>query len=728
MSSIYLAHKNENGDVQTVREHSEGTAARSRDSAVESLKALCYVIGLTHDAGKYQKAFQERINGKNVHIEHSICGAKLCREAFGNTPIGLLAELCIAGHHTGIPDCGTLGDTKDMKTLYGRLKRETEDFSRFRQEIEVPPLDADAFNRYLMADCTAKEDVVEKFAFLVRYCFSCLTDADSIDTAIAVGGEAERALTADFAACLADVDRKLASFACETDLQKARHALQEQVFGKADDDSAIYLMNMPTGSGKTLCSIKFALERAVRKNKKRIIYVIPYNSIIEQTADDFEKMFGSHAQILRHQSTFSYEDQEDLDEDYRRTAKYACENWDAQIVITTAVQFFESLYANKRGRLRKMHNMADSVLLFDEAHLMPIEYLQPCLRSIDYITRYLGSEAVFLTATMPDFKSLLNLYAMKDPTILDLVADQKEFEKFAKCKYSRLGAIEDETLAEKAAASPSSLIVVNSRKGAKEIFKLCKGKKYHLSTYMTAFDRSAVIREIKGELEKLEKDFPGLEGVPPERRIVVVSTSLIEAGVDLDFYTVFRELAGLDSILQAGGRCNREGKRPSADVFVFERTADAGKKAADERRDITRGIIESFADISSQEAVRAYYDRLFFTRRGEITKNSISKDCSDLRRIEFASYNVKFIDTQTVSVAVARDESSGKAIEKIRETGRGKAREIQKYCFSVRPKEFNELLAQHAVDDFGSGIYCLTNMDYYDTQTGVVFEGKDIIV
>ena len=151
---------------------------------------------------------------------------------------------------------------------------------------------------------------------------------------------------------------------------------------------------MPTGSGKTLCSVKFALERAVRKEKKRIIYVIPYNSIIDQTADVLESLFGKEAQILRHQSTFFY-DGDDYDEDYRQAAKCASENWDAPLIITTAVQFFESIYANKRGKLRKLHHMADSILVFDEAHLMPVEYLQPCLRAIAYITRYLNSEAVF---------------------------------------------------------------------------------------------------------------------------------------------------------------------------------------------------------------------------------------------------------------------------------------------------------------------------------------------
>lgn len=195
-------------------------------------------------------------------------------------------------------------------------------------------------------------------------------------------------------------------------------------------NAEIYLLNMPTGSGKTLASVKIALERAIASGKKRIIYIIPYNSIIDQTANVFDELFQGTAQILRHQSTFSYEDDENISEDYREAAKCAAENWNAPFIITTAVQFFESVYANRRGKLRKMHNMADSVLIFDEAHLMPQNYLQPCLQAVAYITRYLKSEAVFLTATMPDFVKLLQQYALPDSKVENLIQDTSLFIEF----------------------------------------------------------------------------------------------------------------------------------------------------------------------------------------------------------------------------------------------------------------------------------------------------------
>ena len=723
----YIAHKNDSGGIQTVKEHSESVAGLCRDMAIPDMRELCYLTGLMHDAGKYQLTFQDRINGKNVRIEHSICGAKLCAQLMGNTPPSLLAQLCIAGHHSGIPDCGTRMDSACDSTLYGRLKRETEDFSQCLNELCIPMMDSLGLMR-LMEGCNSREELVERFALLVRYCFSCLTDADSLDTAEAMDGRKNRSLGADFPACLELVNKRLSSFVCETELQRARASLQRQAFGRITADAEIYLMNMPTGSGKTLCSIRCALERAIKAGKKRIIYIIPYSSIIEQTADELEKLFGGHAQLLRHQSTFSYEDAPDLDEDSRATAKLACENWDAKLIVTTAVQFFESIYANKRGKLRKLHNMADSVLVFDEAHLMPREFLQPCLRAIAYITRCLNSEAIFLTATMPDFRRLLEQYALKDSIVEDLITDTGDFIKFKKCGFSYAGAMPDDELVRLASTAPSGLIVVNSRRAAREIYNLCGGRKYHLSTYMTPLDRSSVITQIRGELAALAKDFPGLSGVPEERRITVVSTSLIEAGVDLDFAAVFRELSGLDSILQAGGRCNREGRLKNAFITVFERECNSGKSDKDVRRNITKGLLREFADISSPEAVQAYYSRLFFAAADDITSHSISNECKHINQIPFAQYSrdMKLIDTQAVSVAVARDERSRAMLDGLQKTGRANLRELQKYCFTVYPHEFDELLRQGAVSDHGSGIYCLTNPDYYDGKLGVMFEGKDI--
>lgn len=728
---VYKAHVDESsGEIQTVKEHSENTANLCKDFSFSEFKDIMYVMGLLHDIGKYQVLFQERINGKNIKVEHSGCGAKVARQTYSSI-VGDLMAYCIAGHHSGIPDGGFKNDTPDKSTLSGRMKREFDNYDIYRDELEIPGIDEKAICEFLVRDCTNDMGrVIDKFAFFTRYCFSCLVDADSLDTALFCDKAANRSMNANFENCLRKVNEKMESFHAVSELQKTRAVIQKQVFSQLNQNAEIYLMNMPTGSGKTLCSIKFALQRAIQCNKKRIIYIIPYNSIIEQTADTFEKMFDKDAEILRHHSTFSYDEEKDYSEDYRDTIRYATENWDAQLIITTAVQFFESIHANKRSKLRKLHNMADSILIFDEAHLMPIKYLQPCLEAVSYITKYLNSEAVFLTATMPDYENLIHKYALSSSVVCDLVRDTSMFYKFDKCRYEFSGELSNEAVIAKAGLYPSSLIIVNRKSDARELYSLCSGNKFHLSTYMTSFDRSRVIDEIKSELEKLENDYPGLENVPDERKITVVSTSLIEAGVDLDFFTVFRELSGLDNILQAGGRCNREGKREMADVFIFTLESRKHSLLRDERPNITRGIIDEYKDISCRESINAYYNRVYFVKQEDIVKNSISKRCSSVNNIPFREYAEDFhiIDADTFSIVVCRDEISREMVERLKITKRGSVRKFQKYSLSVHQNEFEDLLQQHAIDDFESGIYCLVNTDYYDEDTGIQFEGKDYIL
>ena len=724
---MYIAHINENdGSIQSISEHCLCTARLATKYSVEELKRVVFAMGVLHDIGKYQESFQLKITlNKNIRVEHSTCGAIAAKEKY-SYPLSLIMQYCITGHHSGIPDGGSHDHTDDMPTLYGRLKRSFEDYSTYESELTLPDIDENKFNNFLVQDCNSQKDLVEKFSFLTRYCFSCLTDADSNDTAEFCNEQKDRELVSDFKQCLKRINHKLSSFSCTTELQKTRSIIQQQVYSKTNIDSEIYLMNMPTGSGKTLCSMKFALERALKTGKRRIIYVIPYNSIIDQTAEEFEKLFGNDAQILRHQSTFSYDDL-DIDEDYRNVIRHAAENWNAQIIITTAVQFFESVYANKRGKLRKMHNMSNSIIVFDEAHLMPQKYLQPCLRVISYITRILNSEAVFLTATMPNFHKLITEYSLPNSKITNLIDDTSLFEKFNKCSFVNIGTLSKENLIAKSYNNPSTLIVVNHRSTAREIYSLCSGRKYHLSTYMTAFDRKNTIDKIKTELSNLERDYPGLENVPDDRKITVVSTSLIEAGVDLDFYCVLRELSGLDSILQAGGRCNREGKRKNASVFIFSLDSEKRSVSSDDRANISKGLLTEYSDISCPESIRDYYDRLFFINKEIITKNSISEQCSNIKSIPFSKYADKFelIDSNTFSVVVERDDESRQLIENIKATGFGNHRKLQKYAFSVKRNEFESLLKQHVIDDYKSGIWCLKNLDYYNENIGITFEAKD---
>ena len=723
-----IAHINSlTNEVQTIKDHSLCTAEMAKNFSVAELKPLVYSLSLLHDIGKYQPSFQERINGKNIRAEHSTCGAIEAKKLFGKGVSSMIAQYCIAGHHSGIPNGGNFADTKDDVTLQGRLKREFEDYSDYKSELTVEKPDEKAIKKYMLLTAKDDESLIETFAFIARYCFSCLTDADSLDTAEFCTGRKDIELTSEFKECLDKINEKIASFKAETELQKARSIVQAQAYEKVGEDANVYLMNMPTGSGKTLCSMKFALERAIKTGKRRIIYVIPYNSIIDQTVSIFEDIFGDSAQILRHQSSFCIDDT-DNSEEYKALLKNVTENWNAQIIVTTSVQFFESIYANKRNKLRKIHNMADSIIIFDEAHMMPTQYLQPCLRAVSLVTKLINSEAVFLTATMPDFEQLIKQYSMPETSIKSLIEDKSRFASFKKGDFLNVGDISEEGLLEQAMQKPAALIVVNKRSTAAKLYDLLPGsvgEKYHLSTYMTAFDRKRVIDEIKKKLDALYKEYPDPEKAPPSRRIIVVSTSLIEAGVDLDFFTVYRELSGLDSILQAGGRCNREGKRRNAAIYIF----NFGKPSTDARVNTAKALLEKYDDISSPECIEKYYEIIYKFNDEFIREMSIAKDVHGYDSIPFADYakNFRMIDSNTVSVAVECDEESKALMTQLKAAGFTNHRKLQKYMFSVYEYELRMLIEMGVVKEYG-GIWCLTDNNRYNSEKGISFEMHDNII
>lgn len=718
----YIAHKDDGGNTQALKDHLSNVARLCSEHAMEQLKPLAYSIGLFHDIGKYSVSFQQRIRGKNILVEHAASGAKEAINLYGNNIISYLMAYCIAGHHTGLPDGGNKSDIEEEGTLSGKLKRDTEDFSDYKKELIIGKFDIEPIINFVFSgikNTNDRDEVLEKYAFIVRYLFSCLKDADFIDTETFCN-YTDRKIKYNFAKGLEAINNELAGKECITKVQKCRSILQSQAFNKVSTKANIYMLNMPTGSGKTLCSMKFAIERLIKTNKKRIIYVIPYTSIIEQTAETFESIFGKNIPILQHHSNYYYE--ESVDKSYKSMTKEklkkATENWDAPLVISTNIQFFESIYSFKGSKLRKLHNMAESIIVFDEIHLMPVQFLQPCLRAIGYITQILNSEALFLTATMPNFEELFKKYT-PNANVIDLVEDKSLFPEFNNCTYKYLGICDLESIIEKTQQYKSSLIIVNNRKIAKKIYSMCTGKKYHLSTYMTNIDRSYTIKKIREDLENKEK-------------IIVISTSLIEAGVDLDFETVFRELAGLDNIIQSGGRCNREGKRNNGYVFIFE-NENISKRQSDLslRANVARNIIKEYTsegevDIVSSLCIEAYYEQLYGFNEQIISDNSIAKMCNHPTNIPFRTYaeNFNMIDSETIGIVIDRDDESHKLIEGMRYGSINAKRKLQKYTATVYIWEFEELYKNGVIDDYGTGVFCLTNMDYYKLDTGLQIENE----
>lgn len=711
----YIGHTSDDGRKQPLLDHLNGTSKLCRENANEFWADIAEFVGQIHDIGKYTSAFQKRINGaENIRVEHAICGAKEVAKAPPKSYVPMI-EYCVAGHHSGLPDGGTKVDGEEDSTLHGRMKRKTGDYSAYENEVKLEyPKD----NLRELFDVSNQREIIERYSFFTRYLFSCLTDADFIDTERFVTPNTDRGIDGDFQKAYEKVCEKLNSFKIETKLQESRSIIQEQVYKSVESNANVYTLNMPTGSGKTLCSIRAALKTAIENKKKRIIYVIPYVSIIEQTAKVFEDIFGDVLPVLQHHSNYDFDDDKNEDENEITSEKLkrSCENWDAKLIVTTNIQFFESLYHYKGRRLRKLHNLADSVIIFDEIHMLPIDYIQPCLRAIGYVTKYLNSTAILMSATMPNYDKFMERY-MSGVKIENAVKDTSLFNVFDKCRYEYIGKCELASLAEKAQEYDNALIIVNKRKTARELYDMCSGNKYHLSTYMTPLHRSEIIAKIKEDIKN---------GI----NTTVISTSLIEAGVDLDFKAVFREIAGIDNILQSGGRCNREGKMDMGDVFVFE--TDGGnyqtKKKSDIiiRANITRNLFEEFENISTDKCIKEYYGRLLNYKEKKIEENTITSIMGNDLRIDgipFRTYaeSFNFIDNQVIGIVIPCDENRG-LIKELKDGKLSVKRNLQRYSASVNKDEFKELFQIGIIETLDCGVCILANTDYYKSDVGLTLE------
>lgn len=702
-----FAHVDNKGRKQTLEAHLEGTAQLAASFAVDELKSAAFYLGRIHDIGKCRPDFQRRLNNEKIRCEHACCGAIEIMKNGGLA--SYLLAYCAAGHHSGLQNGGAKNDSPDDGTLHAALNKDASDYlpegERFRRSMpDMKPL----IN--MISDGTRDiPECIERSAFFTRYLFSCLTDADFIDTERFCSPDADRNVKGDFAKALEKVDGELAKFKCDTAVRTARKSLQEQAFS-ACQYGGIHIMNMPTGSGKTLCSIRLALQKAVSEGKKRIIYVIPYTSIIEQTADVFTKIFGDVLPVVQHHSNYCPDEDEssDITED---KLKKVCENWDAPLIVTTNVQFFQSFYHRKSSRLRKLHNIADSVIVFDEVHMMPVPFLQPCVRAVGYAVKYLGSEAFFLSATMPDFAELFHKYA-KGCDYDELIRDKTDFKMFRNSQIRYLGEITWDRLAQMSEENESTLIIVNSRKSAGKLYEMCRGtdrKVYCLSTYLTANDRSVLIAEMR---ELLEEHKP----------VTVISTSLIEAGVDLDFGAVYREIAGLDSILQSAGRCNREGTRSDCftNVFISEDGMPSRGDIAI-RANISKQLLESGNDVTEPAVITEYYNRLFERMKDQIAENTISAGVQSMDAIPFKDYSERFdkmIDGDTIGIVIPCEENRA-LLESLDSGDRSVLRKLRRYTATVHYNEFRDLLERGVISDSGTCVYRLTVPELYTRDRGL---------
>ena len=590
------------------------------------------LAGLWHDLGKYRPAFQKRIGAltgfdPEAHIEgapgkvtHSTAGAVHAIKHFG--ALGRVIAYLIAGHHAGLPDWNP--DDGGQGALQARLESAGAEYAEaLAQSIPADILNPPATPPKLPS---IKQD---EFALWVRMLFSCLVDADFLDTESFMDADKSASrvqsttlgeLKEKFDAYMEDVGRK----ARPTPVNAIRADILAQCRQAALKQSGIFSLTVPTGGGKTLSSLAFALDHAAKHGKKRIIYAIPYTSIIEQTAQVFKGILGD-GNVLEHHSNL---DVDPARENHR--SRLAAENWDAPLIVTTNVQFFESLFAARTSRCRKLHNIANSVVILDEAQLLPREFLNPILAVMRQLASQFGVTFVLCTATQPALNRRVDVFGREVMPGLD---DVCEIIQNPDSLYERLQRVEVQVpadlnepsdwvdLAAELMAHEDVLAIVNTRKDCRELFQLMPqdDTTIHLSALMCGEHRSAVINQIK---QLLKDKREGTYGKP----IRVISTQLVEAGVDFDFPVVYRALAGLDSIAQAAGRCNREGLLPGmGQVHVFVPPKAAPKGLLLQGQQTARELLATDCAKAplAPETFRRYFSQLY--NKGDLDANGIQQ-------------------------------------------------------------------------------------------------------
>ena len=703
MGVRYLAHLAQDGRSQTVAEHLAGTSCLCAAFAHPfGAEAQGQLAGLAHDLGKYSDAFQRRLQGDAERVDHATAGAAECCKR-GQ----VCAAFAVAGHHGGLPDGGGKGDHQDEPTFCGRMRKaalgKLEPCEAWQGELKLPTAPLPAFSGPL-------EEM-----FFTRMLYSCLVDADFLDTETFMTGAAQERGSGDR---IEDLEEKLQShisgwFPPQNGLNRERCAVLRRCLDQgAAQDPGLFTLTIPTGGGKTVASLAFALRHARTHGLRRVVYVIPYTSIIEQNAQVFRDILGED-DVLEHHSGVLYDLSEDADPQARRLAK-AAENWDRPVVVTTAVQFFESLYAARSSKCRKLHNLAQSVIILDEAQMLPIPYLRPCVFALAQLAAHYRASVVLCTATQPALGPLFREFLPDRPPVELCPAETYQGALFRRVTFRREGVLSPQELAGRLSALPQVLCVVNRRKAAQELYCLLDGEgAFHLSTLMCPAHRKRALAEIRRRLD---------EGLPCR----VVSTSLIEAGVDVDFPAVFREEAGLDSILQSAGRCNRGGKR-SPDESVVTIFRSEGKPPALFRQNIDAGryALDHSDRPDSPEAISLYFRELL-DLKGEEAQDAqgILPLMGDERdRFPFRTVAERFhlIQEGTRTVYIPWEEGAGAADRLLAgERSRSLFREAGQYGVSVYPDHFGALDRAGALSLLEDGSAVLTDRSLYAEDTGLV--------
>lgn len=718
--------------------------------------ALAGYVGGIHDFGKAASDVQDYLwsfadgnsadkgnetNSATHGPDHSSAGAQ--HASRGMPGLGLLLAYAVAGHHAGMPD-GIDSSRSSLQNRLGKVLPDWETPARACLPPELFGCNRDAVLQE-MRPFVANGDGYT-LAFLSRMLFSCLVDADFLETERFMDGDKaarrEEAAALDFVSLLSRLDarfRTLAANASAGETASPVNAVREEI--RADCMAAaklppgLFTLTVPTGGGKTLSSMAFALEHARRHGLDRVVYVIPYTSIIEQNAQVFRGVFGDEA-VLEHHGNVDYD-----------AAPYGMhllsENWDAPIVVTTSVQFFESLHSNRPSACRKLHNLARSVVILDEAQSLPIDLLQPCLRSLDELVRHYGTSVVLCTATQPAVLAgqlAKGGLAGGPEGCREIIPPERRLhERLRRVDAERIpGRISDAELLDRVAPCPAALVVVNTRRHARELFTAARDRfadrpVFHLSAQMCPQHRAEILDLVKNRLQ----------AGPP---CLLVSTQLIEAGVDIDFPCVFRELAGADSLAQAAGRCNREGKLPSlGQVFFFESSENHSPPGflatAAAKGNEVLALPEFSDDLLAPELVTRYFELLYADRKQSLDRLSVLSalvppampaERNDFLAYKFRSLGESFhlISEPSISVFVPYGDEGRRLCEELRNAyapgdRRRLVRKLRRCAVSLRGPEPRDADGRPIAELVHGVWWILTSPEqYYDKDFGICNQAK----
>ena len=761
------SHPAGTGPAHGLVEHLDAVAALAASFAEPWGPEFARLAGRWHDLGKFRPGFQRYIRQTSeAHLEgrlpagseksHSAAGALHALAAFGQAHgadgerLARVLAYVIAGHHAGLADWTAGLDARLLGT--GAPASRTE-YQQALAEAQahapaVLALPAELDLRALLGRIPGLRSANPlAWSTWVRMLFSALVDADFLDTEAYMDGQRSQA-RAGFASLDSYRDRLDAHLAhkhaevmaagrAEDTVMRARAEVLQHCRLSAALAPGVFSLTVPTGGGKTLSSLAFALHHACRHGQRRVIYAIPYTSIIEQTAAVFAGIFGTEALIEHH----SQADGDARAETAR--SRLACENWDAPLVVTTNVQLFESLFAARTSRCRKLHRIAGSVIVLDEAQLLPPEFLQPILDVLNLLVAHYGVTLLLCTATQPVLTEQRRFDPRQSvrglPAPLRVMPDEGRL--FADLQRVAIHWPEDlntplptDVLVAQVVAHPTVLVIVNTRADAAELVTALDtatgDETLHLSAAMCGQHRADVIRRIRTRLTA-QRD--GSDTRP----LRVVSTQLVEAGVDIDFPVVFRALAGLDSIAQAAGRCNREGLLPQGQVHVFVRALPRGLAGLRCGADATRSVLAAGLPDALAPAAFDRYFPLYYAGFHSLDKQRVVDELCSNRELamQFRSAAEKFrlVDDAgqaTVVVPYRSDDPQATDIAPLLallrqgQADRWILRKLQRHTVTVRERIVQAWQARGDVAELVPGLYLLTVDQRYDRRLGLLPEGQ----